>query len=130
MKNWYEKHIDKRDIGAKIADAVASGMGSWKFIIIQTLIVFTWMTLNVVAWSFHWDVYPFILLNLVFSTQAAYASPIILMSQNRAAERDKIHAEHQYETTETEIQEIKKINEEQTKILKAQNEIMDILLKK
>jgi uncharacterized membrane protein len=84
------KHIHQHfNIGDKIADAVVSGMGSWKFIIIQTVIVAIWIILNVWLLSRPFDPYPLILLNLVFSTQAAYASPLILMSQNRAAARDR-----------------------------------------
>ena len=73
-------------------------MGSWKFIIVQTILVILWMTLNLVAYVGHWDVYPFILLNLVFSTQAAYAAPIIMMSQNRQSERDRTQALADYQT--------------------------------
>lgn len=73
-------------------------MGSWRFIIIQTLIVLVWMALNTVAFVNHWDTYPFILLNLLFSTQAAYAAPIIMMAQNRAADRDRLQAQSDYET--------------------------------
>lgn len=84
--------------GQKAADAVANYMGSWKFIIIQTVIVAMWMVLNVVGIMMHWDPYPFILLNLLFSTQAAYAAPIIMMSQNRSADRDRHQALEDYET--------------------------------
>jgi uncharacterized membrane protein len=73
-------------------------MGSWTFIIIQTIIVLFWMALNIVAYLSHWDPYPFILLNLLFSTQAAYAAPIIMMSQNRQNERDRHQALADYET--------------------------------
>ena len=73
-------------------------MGSWTFIIIQTVIVAAWITLNVIAWLRAWDPYPFILLNLLFSTQAAYAAPLILMSQNRQNERDRYQAESDYRT--------------------------------
>lgn len=98
QKNWHAKHAETLGFGGKIADLVAKGMGSWRFIIIQTLIVILWMVLNMVAYFQHWDVYPFILLNLLFSTQAAYAAPIIMMSQNRQNERDRMHAEEDYKT--------------------------------
>jgi len=91
--NWHKLSEESRSFGQKLADSVAAGMGSWKFIIIQTFIVAIWMILNVVGWCYHWDVYPFILLNLVFSTQAAYAAPIIMMAQNRQNERDRHNAE-------------------------------------
>tara|TARA_R110002124_G_scaffold1942_1_gene12907 strand:+ start:3714 stop:4070 length:357 start_codon:yes stop_codon:yes gene_type:complete len=81
-----------------LADAVAKSMGSWKFIIVQTVLVVLWMTLNLIAFMKHWDVYPFILLNLLFSTQAAYAAPIIMMSQNRQNERDRAQAQADYQT--------------------------------
>jgi uncharacterized membrane protein len=72
-----------RTPGERVADAVAAFIGSWPFIIGQSIILTLWIVLNVVAWVEHWDPYPFILLNLALSFQAAYASPIILMSQNR-----------------------------------------------
>lgn len=97
-KNWHAKHTASLSIGGRIADAVAKGMGSWRFIIIQTVLVVLWMALNLVGFFYHWDVYPFILLNLLFSTQAAYAAPIIMMSQNRQNERDRMHAEEDYKT--------------------------------
>ena len=98
QKNWHAKHTDSLSLGGRIADYVAKGMGSWKFIIIQTVLVILWMALNLVGYFYHWDVYPFILLNLLFSTQAAYAAPIIMMSQNRQNERDRMHAEVDYKT--------------------------------
>jgi uncharacterized membrane protein len=75
--------------GALIADWVARTVGSWRFIIIQSVILAVWIVLNVVAYAQHWDPYPFILLNLVLSFQAAYAAPIIMMSQNRQSEIDR-----------------------------------------
>lgn len=97
-KNWHEKHHETLEFGNRLADAVANTMGSWRFIIIQTVLVVLWMGLNTMALIQHWDVYPFILLNLVFSTQAAYAAPIIMMSQNRQNQRDRVHAQADYQT--------------------------------
>ena len=97
VRNWHKEHTDKLTFGQKLADKVADGMGSWGFIIAQTLIVVIWMTLNVVGFVYKWDPYPFILLNLLFSTQAAYAAPIIMMSQNRQSQRDREHAEADYQ---------------------------------
>ena len=82
--------------GALIADWVAKTVGSWRFIIIQSVILGVWIALNVIAYAQHWDPYPFILLNLVLSFQAAYAAPIIMMSQNRQSEIDRRHAQHDY----------------------------------
>ena len=98
QRNWHAKHTASLSFGGRIADSVAKGMGSWNFIIIQTVLVILWMALNLVGFIYHWDVYPFILLNLVFSTQAAYAAPIIMMSQNRQNDRDRMHAEEDYKT--------------------------------
>jgi uncharacterized membrane protein len=97
-KNWHEKHIETLSFGSRLADSVARGMGSWKFIILQTILVILWMGLNIIGFFYHWDVYPFILLNLLFSTQAAYAAPIIMMSQNRQNERDRLQAQADYQT--------------------------------
>ena len=97
-KTWLDKHRETLTYGQRIADSVANGMGSWAFIIGQTIFVIIWMTLNVIGFIRHWDVYPFILLNLIFSTQAAYAAPIIMMAQNRQSERDRLQAQADYDT--------------------------------
>lgn len=108
-KTWHHEHIERLSPAQRIADKVASVMGSWTFIIIQTIIVLLWMVLNVMAYVSHWDPYPFILLNLLFSTQAAYAAPIIMMAQNRQNERDRAQALADYETNlkaKAEIEEL------------------------
>jgi uncharacterized membrane protein len=97
-KTWHDKHKETSTFGQRLADRVANGMGSWTFIISQTIFIIIWMALNVIGVIFHWDVYPFILLNLLFSTQAAYAAPIIMMAQNRQSERDRIQAQEDYQT--------------------------------
>ncbi len=84
-------------LGARISDAVAATVGSWPFIIVQSIILVAWMVLNVTAWVEQWDPYPFILLNLVLSFQAAYAAPFIMMSQNRQAAIDRTEAKHDYD---------------------------------
>jgi len=96
--NWHDQHSAALKVSDRIADAVANGMGSWRFIILQSVFVVIWMALNVVGFIHHWDVYPFILLNLIFSTQAAYAAPIIMMSQNRQSQRDRVQAMEDYQT--------------------------------
>ena len=83
--------------GARIADGVAAMVGSWPFIIVQSCMLLAWMVLNVTAMIEHWDPYPFILLNLALSFQAAYAAPFIMMSQNRQAMIDRQAAEHDYD---------------------------------
>jgi uncharacterized membrane protein len=81
--------IHTRSLGESLADAIAEGMGSWRFIIIQSAIVLAWIGANLWLLSRPYDAYPFILLNLLFSTQAAYAAPVIMMSQNRQASKDR-----------------------------------------
>jgi len=66
VKNWHVSHTDSLAFGQRLADKVANGMGSWRFIIWQTIIVIIWMSANVVGFIYHWDAYPYILLNLVF----------------------------------------------------------------
>jgi uncharacterized membrane protein len=87
----------KLTLGQRIADMVASNMGSWRFIIIQSAILIFWIILNTTAWVERWDPYPFILLNLALSFQAAYAAPFIMMSQNRQQDIDRKAAEHDYQ---------------------------------
>jgi len=110
-KTWHQQHEESMTFGQRLADSVATGMGSWRFIIWQTIIVAIWMILNTIAWKYHWDLYPFILLNLVFSTQAAYAAPIIMMAQNRQNDRDRAQADADYRTNceaKEEIEELQK----------------------
>ena len=83
-------------LGQRVADGVAAVMGSWRFIIIQSVLLSIWVVLNVTAWIRAWDPYPFILLNLALSFQAAYAAPIIMMAQNRQQDIDRQAAENDY----------------------------------
>jgi uncharacterized membrane protein len=84
-------------IGQRFADTVAATMGSWNFIIIQSVLLVVWIVLNVTAFMQQWDPYPFILLNLALSFQAAYAAPFIMMSQNRQQDIDRKHAENDFQ---------------------------------
>ena len=122
---WHDKHIEASTPGEKIADSVAAGMGSWKFIIWQTIIVIIWMTLNIIGFVRHWDAYPFILLNLIFSTQAAYAAPIIMMSQNRQSARDRIQAQDDYQTN---LEAKKEIEALQIHLNKLETEKLDKII--
>jgi len=88
---------------------VATSMGSWRFIILQSILVALWVVLNFIAWFSHWDPYPFILLNLLFSTQAAYAAPVIMMAQNRQNERDRVQAAEDFRTNVEAKQEIEEL---------------------
>lgn len=96
--NANEVADERLTMGQKIADSVASTVGSWRFIIIQSIILLLWLVLNSLAWAFKWDPYPFILLNLALSFQAAYSAPFVMMSQNRQADKDRITAQNDYIT--------------------------------
>jgi uncharacterized membrane protein len=91
-----QKEKPEFTMGDMVADKVAATMGSWPFIIIQTGILAVWIVLNVTAYVQQWDPYPFILLNLALSFQAAYAAPFIMMSQNRQAAIDRAAAQTDY----------------------------------
>jgi len=88
--------MEPLSVGQRVADTVAGVMGSWKFIIVQTVLFVVWVSINLVAAARSWDPFPFILLNLVLSFQAAYAAPIIMMSQNRQQDIDRRAAENDY----------------------------------
>ena len=114
LHNWHQRHAHTQEVGERIADAVANLIGSWKFIIAQSVIFVIWVIINTL-WlleAYQFDPYPFILFNLFMSAEAAYASPLILMSQNRQAERDRHHAEMDYETNVAAKDEIETIMRE------------------
>lgn len=111
-KNQHPIFTAKRTIGQKAADKLSSWAGSWIFIILFFTLLFIWMGINA-FWLIErsWDPYPFILLNLVLSCLAAIQAPIILMSQNRQAQRDRIRSEYDYAVNrkaEKEIEQLKK----------------------
>ena len=115
-KTWHDKALETSTLGQRLADKVANGMGSWRFIIFQSIIVLIWMGLNIVGLINHWDAYPFILLNLLFSTQAAYAAPIIMMAQNRQNDRDRVQAAADYQTNIDAKSEIEAIQKQLAKL--------------
>jgi uncharacterized membrane protein len=111
-----KKLVADAPIGARIADAITGFMGSWRFIVLQTVIVLTWIVGNVIV-LLHFDPYPFILLNLAFSTQAAYAAPLILLAGNRAAQRDRLTLEHAAEETDVAEKQNERLLRGNTEIL-------------
>ena len=113
-RNWHDAHREAMPLGARVADSVANFIGSWRFIIIQSAIFFVWVVVNTI-WlleRYQFDPYPFILFNLFMSAEAAYSSPLILMSQNRQTERDRIQAQHDYDTNVAAKEEIETILKE------------------
>jgi len=124
VKNINEAAEQSMTFGERASDAFAATMGSWKFIIIQSIILMIWVILNLTAYIEHWDPYPFILLNLALSLEAAYAAPIIMMSQNRQAEKDRLAAEEDYHVNTKAEEELKAVMHH----LEEQDEMMlDIL---
>lgn len=85
------------DAFGRLAERLARFLGTGRYLAFQTGLVFVWITLNLAAVSLRWDPYPFILLNLAFSTQAAYAAPLILLATNRQADRDRAETERDRE---------------------------------
>jgi len=108
---------DEAPVGARIADEVTGFLGSWRFLILQTVLVLGWIAGNAYLLSRPFDPYPFILLNLAFSTQAAYAAPLILLAGNRSAQRDRMTLEHA--ASEGDIQE-----EQNERLLRGNTEIL------
>jgi uncharacterized membrane protein len=111
MRNWHESHAKRRTTGDRVADRVAAFIGSWKFIIGQTGVMAVWIVVNALTlFGFmRFDEYPFVFLNLFMSAEAAFATPLILMSQNRSAERDREHAQTDFEVNvaaKAEIEEL------------------------
>jgi uncharacterized membrane protein len=81
------------DAFARFAERLARFLGTGRYLAFQTALVVIWIAMNAFAWELRWDKYPFILLNLAFSTQAAYAAPLILLAQNRQTDREKAEVE-------------------------------------
>src|SRR5947209_7039847 len=105
-------HHEEATFGEKLADKIAAGIGSWTFLIVQSLAVTLWVALNVIGLVNHWDPFPFILLNLLFSVQAAYTGPVLLLAGNRQSQKDRLTLEHAAEEAE-------KADDQNVEILKA-----------
>jgi uncharacterized membrane protein len=115
VRNVAVEAVRLRSLGERVADNVAALVGSWPFIIVQSVLLFGWIALNVYlvvtlqlhpgAWK-AWDPYPFILLNLVLSFQAAYTGPVVMMSQNRQNQKDRLAAEVDFEVNRKAEEEI------------------------
>lgn len=106
----------KLTLAQRAADAMTEYMGSWLFIILFLIFLFAWMAVNWYGWVNHWDPYPFILLNLVLSMISALQAPIIMMSQNRQAERDRVAAKYDYAVNRKVDREVQAIQEELVEI--------------
>lgn len=114
-------------LGQRMADTVAAVVGSWRFIVTQSILLSIWIALNITAFIQHWDPYPFILLNLVLSFQAAYTAPIIMMSQNRQADIDRLSARHDYEVNMKAELEIELLHDKLDRVNRAHEQsLLDI----
>lgn len=127
MRNWHESHAKRRTTGDRVADRVAAFIGSWKFIIGQTAIMVVWIVVNTLAvfGVIRFDEYPFVFLNLFMFAEAAFATPLILMSQNRSAERDRDHAQHDYEVN---VEAKAEIEELMTTLARIENDKLDKII--
>ncbi len=114
-------HHEEATFGERLADKIASGIGSWTFLVVQTMAVAVWVTLNWYGLVHRWDPFPFILLNLLFSVQAAYTGPVLLLAGNRQAQKDRLTLEHAAEEAE-------KADVQNVEILKAIKENTDVTI--
>ena len=130
-RNVNEIAEEQMTLAERVADKAADLIGSWRFIIFQSVLVGVWITLNIVAWINHWDEYPFVLMNVVLSMQAAYSGPVIMMSQNRQSAKDRLAAEvdHQVNTkAELEIGLLmRRLDELEKNIADNQNELKGLI---
>lgn len=124
VRNVNDLMEEKSTGSQRAADWLAAKVGSWNFIIGQSIMLVIWVILNITGIVFRWDPYPFILMNLVMSLQAAFTAPIIMMSQNRQAERDRLEAHHDYKINLKAEEEVRVILEH----LEAQNKVLEALV--
>jgi uncharacterized membrane protein len=114
-----QAHHDQATFGERLADHIASAIGSWRFLIVQTILVAAWVTANIWLLAHPFDPYPLILLNLLFSVQAAYTGPVLLLAGNRQAQKDRLTLEHaadEAERTDEQDQQILKEIQRNTEI--------------
>ncbi|MGE5623753.1 MAG: DUF1003 domain-containing protein [Methanocella sp.] len=111
VQNANHRWAALQGLGHRAADAVATAVGSWPFVLIQSIFLVGWIVVNITAAVKRWDPYPFILLNLVLSFQAAYTAPIIMMSQNRQAAKDRVKADLDFQVNVRGEEEIRVVLE-------------------
>jgi uncharacterized membrane protein len=111
VKNVNEILEEQSSLGQRASDWIAATVGSWQFIIAQSILLVVWVILNITAWVNHWDPYPFILMNLFLSMEAAFTAPIIMMSQNRQASRDRLESHYDFLVNQKAEEEIRAILE-------------------
>src|SRR5438477_6914987 len=127
-------HHERATFGEQLADGIASFIGSWRFLIIQTFLVAAWVTINTlqVTGKIHIDPYPYILLNLAFSTQAAYTGPVLLLAGNRQSQKDRLtleHAAHEADKADRQNVQILKAIQKNTDLTEKNTELTLQILK-
>jgi uncharacterized membrane protein len=122
---------DEATLGERVADHAAAGIGSWWFLIIQSFLITIWVFVNSVEFFTHkWDLYPFILLNLMFTIQAAFTGPVLLLSGNRQAQKDRLRLEHTAEVAEVAEKATVEILKEIERNTKATLQVLEHLKKR
>jgi uncharacterized membrane protein len=122
---------DEATLGERVADHAAAGIGSWWFLIIQSFLIAIWVFVNSVEFFTHkWDLYPFILLNLMFTIQAAFTGPVLLLSGNRQAQKDRLRLEHTAEVAEVAEKATVEILKEIERNTKATLQVLEHLKKR
>ena len=122
--NVNELYQRELTLGDRVATWVAEAVGSWSFIIGQSMVLVGWVTLNVIGWRKSWDPYPFIMMNLLLSLQGVYTAPFIMMAQNRQAEKDRLMLQEDYETNRRVAEEVRQI----LNILEQHGQLLEVLL--
>jgi uncharacterized membrane protein len=121
VENVNDLHAERSSLGARLSDRITAAVGSWPFIIVQSVLLLIWMATNTyLAVMIHthpgflkaWDPYPFILLNLVLSFQAAYTGPVVMMSQNRQSQKDRLMAEQDFRVNQKAEEELRVLMEQ------------------
>jgi uncharacterized membrane protein len=122
---------DEATLGERVADKASSGIGSWWFLGIQSVFIVIWIVLNTIEFFTHkWDIYPFILLNLAFTIQAAFTGPVLLLSGNRQAQKDRLRLEHTAEVAEAAEKATLEILEEIERNTEATLQVLEHLKKR
>jgi uncharacterized membrane protein len=127
-------HHEQATFGESLADGIASFIGSWRFLIMQTVLVATWVTINTLEATgrIHIDPYPYILLNLAFSTQAAYTGPVLLLAGNRQSQKDRLtleHAAHEADKADRQNVQILKAIQKNTELTEQNTEMTLTILR-
>jgi len=120
-------HGPQAPMGIRLANAIIGFMGSWPFLILQTVLCSAWIVFNLVAWFRHFDPYPFILLNLAFSTQAAYAAPLLLMAGNVSAAKDRELWENDYATNQKAYEKIEELERQIRTIAESNQQLLRLM---